>query len=104
MSHPLQYVPADELQRLFNDGHFFEREQAGEFDVQITRDGHPSPARSGQPKCTRSQKVEYFSYDTRARIGSLHQYRLPNGQLGGSGLPDPKALLANGILYVIDVP
>jgi len=33
-------------------------------------------------------------------IARVHQYLRKNGTLGGSGRPDPKKLLHNGVLYV----
>ena len=45
--------------------------------------------------------VEYIDANDN-QIALVHQYRLPDGNLGGSGLPDPKKLLVGDILYLID--
>ena len=87
---------------MFNEGGYFERARTGKLDVQMTEDSHPAPAKSGHPKCTRSQMFEYFDWDTGDRLVQLHQYRLPNGTLGGSGQPDPKAMFVEGALYYLD--
>jgi hypothetical protein len=56
----------------------------------------PGPAH--QPPGTRSQSVPYFLMAV--KIAVCHQYILPNGQFGASGLPDPKLLEYRGhVLY-----
>jgi len=32
-------------------------------------------------------------------VALVHQYLLPDGTIGASGIPDPKFILENGILY-----
>jgi hypothetical protein len=49
-----------------------------------------APAESGQPPGTLSQRVRYFS--GKILVAVVHQYLLPNGRIGASGLPDPKWL------------
>lgn len=51
------------------------------------------------PPGTRSQIIAYL--EAGRQIAIVHQYRLPNGQLGASGLPDPKRLLIGGLLYIV---
>ena len=34
-------------------------------------------------------------------VAEVHQYVRPDGSLGGSGLPDPKRLYKDGILYAV---
>jgi hypothetical protein len=69
------------LQRIFNDGGYLARIQAGEFSANFMHDRHPCPDAANQPFCTRSQLIQYLA-------------------LGGSGLPDPKRLLHDGVLYM----
>ena len=46
--------------------------------------------------------VEYID-GSGTQIALVHQYILPNGDFGGSGVgPDPKKLLRDGILYLTD--
>ena len=61
---------------------------------------HPAPHRSGHPLCTLSQTLAYFD-DQDQEVARVHQYKRPNGTLGGSGRPDPKRLLVEGIIYKI---
>lgn len=66
----------------------------------VTRDGHPSAERSGEPYCTRSQIIDYWDSHGE-KIAEVHRYLRPDGTIGGSGLPDPKVLVENGIRYRI---
>jgi hypothetical protein len=53
---------------------------------------HPAPTH--QPTGTRSQSVPYFLLGR--KIAVCHQYLLPNGRFGASGLPDPKLVEYQG--------
>lgn len=53
----------------------------------------PGPAH--QPIGTRSESVGYFLDGE--RIAVCHQYVLPDGSLGASGKPDPKAITYDGV-------
>jgi hypothetical protein len=61
---------------------------------------HPAPPSSKLPLCTLSQTLAYFD-EKNQEIARVHQYKRPNGELGGSGRPDPKRLLIDGIIYKI---
>ena len=87
---------------MFNDGRFFERMQNGEFVELLRRDDHPAPATSGQPFCTRSQMIAYLDH-AGYRVANVHQYLRTDGTISGSGLPDPKALQVNDVLYYVPV-
>lgn len=93
-----QKVPAADIQKLFNEGSYSARVKSGEFSEKLYSQGPPSP-NSGQPPGTLSQIISYL--DRRGReIARVHQYLRRNGTLGGSGKPDPKKLLHEGVLYV----
>lgn len=83
---------------MFNEGMYQERAERGEFFEHLLKDDHPSPRRCPEPRCTRSQTIEYLDSEGR-RVALVHQYLRRNGRLGGSGLPDPKLLFRNGTLY-----
>lgn len=97
----IKYVCEDELQRIFNDGRYYERMRAGELRAHIVRERH---CRRGDRRIrnTMSQTVEY-----RDRFGGLiarvHQFRRRDGSSGASGRPDPKVLLHEGVLYALDM-
>jgi len=101
---PITFVKPEELRRLFDEGRYYERARNGEFTVRMTANSHPAPAASGEPKCTRSQMLAYHDPESGERIVLLHQCRRPDGNIGGSGKPDPKVLLINGTLHVAGDP
>jgi hypothetical protein len=55
--------------------------------------------RTGFPPGTRTEIVVYW--DDLTRVALVHQIRLPNGELGASGLPDPKELLVDGCMWFV---
>jgi hypothetical protein len=90
MTRPARRVPPQELRQIFNDGRYYERSVSGEL-LQVVESERPARAGAGQPAGTVSRMVWYFD-DTLQRIALVHEYRLPDGTLGGSGKPDPKRL------------
>ncbi|HEV8364995.1 MAG TPA: hypothetical protein VGQ52_15885 [Gemmatimonadaceae bacterium] len=52
------------------------------------------------PAGTRSQIIAYHAFGG-AMVAVVHQYLLPDGSIGASGLPDPKRLLINNMLYIV---
>jgi hypothetical protein len=83
---------------MFNEGSFWHRAQSGGLAVTVLKSKHPCPPEANQPFCTSSQLVSYR--DGALEVARLHQYLRPDGTLGGSGRPDPKYLLYEGVLYV----
>ncbi len=64
--------------------------------VQDSAAAHPS---SEQPPRTSSERVVY--YDGGQPVAVAHRFVTPDGTMGGSGRPDPKAvLLGNNWLIV----
>lgn len=55
----------------------------------------------GQPLGTVSQFLSYRDAKTGEELARVHQYQRPDGSLGGSGKPDPKRLLDDGVIYLI---
>jgi hypothetical protein len=76
--------------------------QEGRFTELVRREGHPSPPLAEEPLCTRSQIIALIEEDG-VRRANVHQYLRPDGTLGLSGLPDPKALLDGDTLYYVPV-
>ena len=60
----------------------------------------PSP-RANQPPGTQSQRVEYWGTEEGrlVKIATVHRYLRQDGTLGASGLPDPKRVFHDGIVY-----
>lgn len=92
-------VGASELRAVFNKAGFYERVLDGELAELVIWRGTPSP-HSRQPNGTESQQVAYF--DRGVEIARVHQFVLKDGSLGASGRPDPKAVLIDDVLYVLD--
>src|SRR3989442_4967649 len=90
-------VSALEIQNLFNHANYWGHVKSGEFSEKLYSQGPPSP-RSGEPPCTLSQMISYLDPHG-LEIARVHQYLRKNGTLGGSGRPDPKQLLHNGVLH-----
>ena len=95
---PVQPVDRDTLRGIFNSGRFYERVLDGELS-QLVISSRPASPLSNQPRGTMSEEVEYYSASD--AVARVHQFVLPDGSLGASGRPDPKAVLSDGILYVL---
>src|SRR5206468_3605749 len=97
---PVKYISATELRALFNDGRYTELVGYGVLKEHLIREGTPS-ASANEPAGTRSQVVAYVDGQGKQAC-IVHRYDRPDGSLGGSGRPDPKKVLSNGVLYVLD--
>ena len=87
----LRVVRVDEsdLRRLFNEEGYWQQVRAGILTARLREDGHPSPERSGEPYCTRSQIIAYLD-ESGDEMALVHQYLRSDGTLGASGMPDLK--------------
>jgi hypothetical protein len=97
--YPFKRVTPDEIRRIFNDNCYTYRLQAGELKRNKEKSDHVKSRKAPVPVCSLSQIVAYFDNDGNC-IVRVHQYRLRDGSLGGSGKPDPKWLLHNGEVYI----
>lgn len=86
---------------MFNEGKYWERTQSGDLTAVVERSRHPALPIAREPFCTRSQQVSYYDPNGN-EVARVHQYKRPDGTLGASGMPDPKRLLHNGVLYRIE--
>lgn len=98
MARPVKLVTAQHIRKLFNDGNYSARAASGEFTATVKKSKHPAAPRAKMPVCTRSQTVVYLNRRRKA-VAIVHQYLLPNGELGASGRPDPKFLVHHGTTY-----
>jgi hypothetical protein len=96
-------VPASVLRQLFNEGRFWERVQSGELLAFDERGGkrHPSAPLAREPFCTMSIMQEYRTRSG-LKVARVHFYRRTDGTLGAGGMPDPKSLLIDDTLYIVD--
>ena len=95
----VEYVTPDIIRAEFNRYKLFERVNSGELKRRVfTYDTHLNRRqrqKAGEPKCTRSQMVLYSTLDGEP-VALVHQYRRPDGTIGGKGKPDPKWLSVSG--------
>ena len=59
------------------------------------------PLLANVPVCTQSQLLHYIELRTGIKVAEVHQYVLPDGTIGASGMPDPKLLVYDGTLYAV---
>jgi hypothetical protein len=55
----------------------------------------------GFPEGTISQLVAYISGNGK-QAATAHEYLQPSGRLGASGKSDPKTMLVDGVLWLVD--
>jgi len=94
------YIGRRELRELFNEQDFTDKIRRGVVSERLLASSPPAAA-SKFPHGTLSQRIAYID-GTGRQCAVIHRFKLPDGSLGGSGLPDPKELLVNGILYKAD--
>jgi hypothetical protein len=99
-SRKIVRVSAKTIQKLFNEGKYWERAQQGEFKIDVI-ESNPAPKQSHQRPGAKSELIGYF-HPAEGLIAEVHQYTNPDGTLGASGKPDPKALRIGDILYIFD--
>jgi hypothetical protein len=99
---PRLRVTAHQIRAHFNAGGYLQRAERGELR-QIVRLEKPLSEATcmakGYPVGTRKQLLEY--YDGEQRVALVHLVVLPDGTIGASGLPDPKVLLVDGVLWFV---
>jgi hypothetical protein len=101
---PVEWVSNSVIRQYFNQGKYYERMKSGELVAYRKKNSHPDPPPRGEPFCTHSQILYYYTKDG-APVAIVHQYLRPDGKLGASGLPDPKRLfLADRIMSVRTKP
>ena len=91
-------IQVKEMQRIFNDGRYWERCQSGELTQRVLEHRHPALTAANEPFCTYSQMISYFDPDGN-EVARVHQYLRADGTIGASGKPDPKRVIKDGILY-----
>jgi hypothetical protein len=87
-----------ELRCRYKHADLFSRWLAGEFTTRVGDVGKPSPE-SDQPPGTVSVELLYSDRRTDDFVARVHFYWLPNGEIGASGVHDPKQLVIDGMVY-----
>src|ERR1043166_1157017 len=96
---PKREISPRELREMFNRGGYLAKVAAGELTASIKKDRHPSSTKAKEPFCTRSQSIAYLD-SAGDEVAYVHQYLRTDGTIGAPGLPDPRRLLHDGILYI----
>jgi hypothetical protein len=89
---PVEWVDEEVIRQYFNDSQFHERAKSGALVTRIKRNSHCLRPPAGEPFCTHSQIVYYYTRNGDL-LAIVHQYLRPDGTIGASGLPDPKRLV-----------
>jgi hypothetical protein len=97
---PKKKVSPQELRLMFNGGCFEDRLHSGELHAIVKVEDHPSPPKATQPICTLSQILAYLDANNQM-VALVHQFKRRDCSIGGSGLPDPKLILNDGVLYYV---
>jgi hypothetical protein len=101
---PIEWVTEDIIRQIFNNRQLYAQVQAGHLVAYVKRSSHPKVPPVGEPVCTWSQIVYYYTPEGEP-AAIVHQYFRPDGTLGASGLPDPKRLfLKDRIISVRSQP
>ena len=90
---PIEQVATSIIQSIFNKKQFYQRVISGELTTVLKPGGnrHLKKRPADIPYCTYSQMINYVNADGEL-VALVHQYLLPDGSIGASGLPDPKLL------------
>ncbi len=83
-------VAVDILQKIFNEGPYLRQIENGELLPSLRKSRLVQS--SNWPPGTRSESVWYIDSRSRKDVVLVHRFLLPDGSLGGSGLPDPKVI------------
>jgi hypothetical protein len=94
----MKRIQANEMQKMFNEGGYWEKTKSGEFTTVTIDDRHPALTAANEPVCTLSQMVSYRDASGN-EVARVHQYLRQDGTIGASGKPDPKRLSFGGELY-----
>lgn len=86
------------MRELFNELDLAGRALRGELIEEIIAERHPSRPKAAEPYCTRTQIINYWT-SNRQMVARVHRYLRPDGTIGASGMPDPKMLVAHGVVH-----
>jgi hypothetical protein len=93
-------VTAEQLRAIFNNGGYWDQVKSGKLTTRTVADRVPKNLPPGFPAGTRSQLVQYIDAAGKV-VAVVHQYLLPNGEIGASGKPDPKEVITDDYHYLI---
>ena len=85
---------------MFNDSTIPNQIKSGQLRKKVVHQAHPSPLRSGQPDCTYSQILSFWDSEGN-KVAVCHQYKRPDGAIGGSGRADPKRIMVGDTIFFV---
>jgi hypothetical protein len=89
------WVSEEQIRIIFKEEGLLDQIISGKLAEYIKRSSHPNPPPQGEPLCTFSQIVYYYTSEGEP-TAIVHRYLRPNGEIGASGLPDPKRVFIRG--------
>ncbi len=94
----MKRIEPTEMQKMFNEGGFWDKTKTGELTSVTLEHRHPALTAANEPHCTHSQMISYRDASGN-EVARVHQYLRTDGTIGASGKPDPKRLVVGGTLY-----
>ncbi|SRR6266849_3294681 len=94
----MKRIPTIEMQKMFNEGGYWDKTKTGELTTVTLEHRHPSLTAANEPFWTYSQMISYRDASNN-EVARVHQYLREDGTIGASGKPDPKRLCVGGTLY-----
>jgi hypothetical protein len=97
-SIPVKSLSKKEMQELCQEHQLLEKIKNKELKPVLLRERHANPLKSGQVFCTYSQILSYHDSGEN-EVMRAHQYKKPDGTLGGSKMPDPLRISIGGVIH-----
>jgi hypothetical protein len=103
---PVIRVSTEELRRLFNEASYLARTLNGTFINQAfgAQSVYQNPpdleGREPEPEGTLTGLIEIIDPSSQQRRAVAHRLLRPDRTFGASGLPDPKMVFIDGVIYI----
>ena len=102
-----KHVSASKLRQLFNESQYPELIRQNQLIKEVVK-SRPLPAKvlleKGFPAGTKTETIIYRDSATKLYFLKIHQYVFSNGPSERRGMPDPKVILLDGIMYCFESP
>lgn len=103
----VRYVSAFRLRQLFNESQYPELIRKKQLKREVVRSRRlkaPDRQKKSLPRGTKSEIIIYRDPADKELYVKVHRYVRLFGILGASGKPDPKAILLDGVMYLLEGP
>ena len=78
---PVEWVTAERIRLVFNERSYSDKAKSGLITEHVKRNSHVKPPPKGEPECTHSQIVYYYTPEGKP-LAVVHLYRRPDGTIG----------------------